>query len=319
MLYWNPQRHYRFFSSDEREFLVDEMSPLNFPKWMKRLNVLLNIAAPLFLYFVLKLPWKEMAIAFIAFDVLLHVFEQVVFITLPWAVSKIPLVPFVQWQYNGVSRYLSRVEDRLDTYRKINCADCHRCISSTRCTSCTPPKQLTQKRDRLTATQEQLKVRLDKLIAKQNGAPQTKPTPTPVVQKAPEVPQSTTLASYFQNLSTECSKIISTHRFDFLISVRKNADALASILKNKPEGETEIAGTLCYRLDNLVKLLNTLSAESDEVRSVYFEDAKAVSNALAEEMQQAISAINKLIPGVDTNTPEILLTKTKMTKEINNV
>ena len=116
----------------------------------------------------------------------------------------------------------------------------------------------------------------------------------------------------------ECNKIISTHRFDFLIAVRKNADSLASILNNKPEGEIEIPGTMCYRLDNLIKLLHTLSAESDDVRKVYFEDAKMASNALADEMQQTISAINKLVPGVDTNTPQMLLNKITLTKETNH-
>ena len=319
MLYWNQKRHYRLLSADERALYITEMSPAFFKKWMKRLNLLLNIAAPLVLYFYLKLPLREIAFAFIAFDILLNVFEQVVFITIPWAVSKIPAVAIKQWQYNGISRHLSKVEDRIDVLRKQHCESCtdapYRWSS---CTRCKTMSDFCTKRDRLAESQKAAKENLDLLISKRDGSPVQKPVQqsTPVIE-APK--QDTSLVGYFQSLSTECNKIISTHRFDFLISVRKNADALASILKNKPEGETEISGTMCYRLDNLIKLLHTLSAESDEVRQVYFEDAKTVSNALADEMQQTISTINKLVPGVDTNTPQMLLNKITLTKETNHV
>lgn len=321
MIYWNQKRHYRLLSASEREFYLAEMSPLYMRKLMKWINLALNIAAPLILYFHFHLPLKELAFAFIAFDICLNVFEQIVFITLPWLVSIIPLIPIKQWQYNGISHNLSKIDDRIDVLRKKHCESCD--DASFRwetCTRCSSMKALCQKQRALAESKQAAKENLDKLLSKRDGT-----TPKPVVTTAqpiavPEQPKSeNTLVAYFQKLSFECNKIISTHRFDFLISVRKNADALSSILKSKPEGETEIPGTLCYRLDNLVKLLHNLSAESDEVRTVYFEDAKAASNALAEEMQQIISAINKMVPGVDMNTPEILLNKTKMTKENNHV
>lgn len=319
MIYWNQKRHYRLLSAEDRALYMEEMSPLYFRKWMKRLNLLLNIAAPLYLYFYLHLPWKELAFAFIAFDIALNVFEQVVFITLPWAVSKIPLVPIAQWQYNGISRNLSRVNDRIDFLRKKHCEDCNDTLMSYHhCTKCSTMLTLTRKSKSLQESQQAALERLNKLKAQRDGAP-AKPAVTPAVAPVQPVSHDSSLVGYFQKLSVECNKIISTHRFDFLIAVRKNADSLASILKSKPEGEAEIPGTLCYRLDNLVKLLTNISAESDEVRTVYFEDAKSVSNALAEEMQQIISNINKLIPGVDTNTPEMLLAKTKLTKENTNV
>lgn len=319
MIYWNQKRHYRLLSAEDRALYMEEMSPLYFRKWMKRLNLLLNIAAPLYLYFYLHLPWKELAFAFIAFDIALNVFEQVVFITLPWAVSKIPLVPIAQWQYNGISRNLSRVNDRIDFLRKKHCEDCNDTLMSYHhCTKCSTMLTLTRKSKSLQESQQAALERLNKLKAQRDGAP-AKPAVTPAVAPVQPVSHDSSLVAYFQNLSMECNKLISTHRFDFLIAVRKSADVLASILKSKPEGEAEIPGTLCYRLDNLVKLLYNLSAESDEVRNVYFEDAKAVSNTLNEEMQQIISAINKLVPGVDMNTPEMLLTKTKLTKETSHV
>jgi hypothetical protein len=164
-----------------------------------------------------------------------------------------------------------------------------------------------------------VKERLDRLKAKRGGTAQPKPQIVQPAIAAAEQSRNNSLVTYFQKLSNECNALIGTHRFDFMIAVRKSADSLASVLKNKPEGETEVAGTLCYRLDNLVKLLHTLSTESDEVRHTYFEDAKNAANTLQEEMQQTISAINKLVPGVDANTPAMLLAKINLQKEKNNV
>ncbi|MBQ8806399.1 MAG: hypothetical protein IJZ68_08100 [Bacteroidaceae bacterium] len=321
MLYWNQKRHYRLLSSEDRDLYIAEMSPMFFRKWMKRLNLLLNIATPLFLYFYLKLPLREIAFAFIAFDVILNVFEQVVFITLPWMVSKIPLVAIAQWQYNGISKNHSRINDRIDFLRKKHCENCDDAIGRrTQCTRCNTIRDMTHKCNSIAESMQTAETRLNELKAKRDGTSVTKPQVQTVTSVVPvEKPRDNSLIAYFQKLSNECNKLISTHRFDFLISVRKSADSMASVLKNKPEGEAEISGTLCYRLDNLIKLLYNLSAESDEVRNVYFEDAKNAANTLQEEMQQTISAINKLVPGVDTNTPAMLLAKINLEKEKNHV
>lgn len=179
-------------------------------------------------------------------------------------------------------------------------------------------KRLVRQQDTLEDSCAAALERVNKLQSKTTQSTASS-TPAAPATPTPTVPIDNSLAVYFQNLSTECNRIISTHRFDFLISIRKSTDSIASILKNKPEGEIEISGTLCYRLDNLIKLLKTLSAESDEVRQVYFEDAKSATNELNEELQRTISAINKLVPGVDTNTPAMLLTKIKLEKETTNV
>ena len=212
------------------------------------------------------------------------------------------------------------MDDRIDFLRKKHCEDCDDAptvFKASTCTRCKTIHDLTQKYNKLVDSRNAAKENLDRLLAKHNGT--TTPKPVAVAPAIEQPKHDSSLVGYFQQLSTECNRIISTHRFDFLISVRKNADSLASILKNKPEGEIEIPGTLCYRLDNLIKLLHTLSAEADDIRQVYFEDAKTASNALADEMQQTIAAINKLVPGVDTNTPQMLLNKITLTKETNHV
>lgn len=320
MLYWNQNRHHRLLSAEDRDLYIYEMSPMFFRKWMKRINLLLNIATPLFLYLYLKLPLHEIALASIAFDIVLNVFEQVVFITIPWMVAQIPLVAVAQWQYNGIKRNHSRINDRLDFLRKKHCDGCDDAIGQHfNCTRCDTIRDIVNKRNRIAESMQAAKERLDKLKAKRGGTAQPKPQIVQPAIPAAEQSRDNSLVTYFQKLSNECNALIGTHRFDFMIAVRKSADSLASVLKNKPEGETEVAGTLCYRLDNLVKLLHTLSTESDEVRQTYFEDAKNAANTLQEEMQQTISAINKLVPGVDANTPAMLLAKINLQKENNNV
>lgn len=323
MIYWNQKRHYRLLSSEDRDLYIEEMSPMYFRKWMKRINLVLNIVTPLFLYFHLHLPLRELAFAFIAFDIVLNVFEQIVFITLPWAISKIPLIPIAQLQCRGITRNLSKTEDRIDFLRKKHCETCDNTVRGYKitCTRCKTMQALVRKRDRLADSQHAAKDKLDKLTAKHNKVTQKVSTsasvPLPVTSEQPKYDGS--LIAYFQKISEECNQLISTHKFDFLIAVRKSTESIASILKNKPEGEIEISGTLCYRLENLLKLLRCLHAESDDVRNVYSEDAKTASNTINEELQQTISNIQKLVPGVDTNTPEMLLAKAKLAKENENV
>ena len=321
LIYWNQKRHYRLLSSKDRDLYMEEMSPMYFRKWMKRVNLVLNIITPLLLYFYIHLPLRELAFAFIAFDILLNVFEQIVFITLPWAVSKVPLIPIAQWQYRGISRNLSKTEDRIDFLRKKHCETCDGSVRGYKitCTRCKTMQALVRKKDRLTESQRAAKDRLDILITKRDGTISKAVKTTTTTPAKPEPPSDNTLATYFHNISAECNKLIDTHRFDFLIAVRKSTESLTSILKNKPEGETEIPGTLCYRLENLLKLLHCLHAESDDARSVYLEDAKAAASTINEELQQTIMKIQKLLPGVDTNTPEMLLAKTKLAKENDNV
>lgn len=284
-----------------------------FCKWFQRINFMLNIVTPLFLYFYLHLSWIEMAIAFIAFDITLNIFEQITFITLPWAVSKIPLIPIAQWQYNGISKKVRKLNDKMDFRRKKYCKECDEYTFETKhCYNCSRIRALAEKHSCLVNSQRAAKENLDKLLGKRRNKPTQQDTAIAIVENTK---QDTSLITYFKNISTECNQLINTHRFDFLISVRKSADSIASILKSKPEGEAEIPGTLCYRMDNLIKLLKNLSTETDEVRNVYMEDAKTASNAINEEMQQIISSINKLVPGIDMNTPEMLLAKTKLAKE----
>lgn len=322
MIYWNPKRHYRLLSSTDRDLYIEEMSPIYFKKWMKRINLILNIITPLFLHFYLQLPLRELAFAFIAFDIMLNTFEQVIFITLPWVISKIPSITIAQWQYNGFSHHVSQAEDRIDFLRKKHCEKCDRasrwCKIS--CTRCKDMSLLVRQKDRLTESQNAAKARLNVLKTQRDNIrkPTTQPTNVTTTQP-PSLPVDNTLAAYFQRINTECTQLISTHKFDFLIAIRKSTEALAAILQTKPEGEAEVPITLCYRLTNLVKLVQCLLSESDEVRSTYFDDAKTASNRINEELQAVILNIQKLVPGVNTNTPEILLAKTQLAKENDDV
>lgn len=318
MLYWNQKRYHRFLSTSDRAIYIEEMTSPSFCKLMRWVNLTFNIAVPLYLYFIYKLSWLHLAIAFIVFDIALLLCEQLLFITLPWAVAHIPVLSIAKWQHAGIQKRLSRTRERIEFLRKKHCQDCSDSYIGWRsCTRCKTMKHLTRQQD---ALQESCNAAAERVLTLQNKASRsvTQPVIQPITQ-APPAPLDTSMVTYFQHVSAECNRIISTHRFDFLIAVRKSTESIASILKNKPEGEAEIAGTLCYRLENLIKLLNNLSTESDEVRMTYFEDAKTAANELNEELQRTISSINQLVPGVNTNTPAMLLAKIKLEKETTNV
>lgn len=321
MIYWNPKRHYRLLSPTDRQLYIEEMSPIYWQKWTKRINLMLNVITPLFLYFYLNLPLRELAFAFIAFDVILNVLEQVIFITLPWAMSKIPSLAIAQWQYNGFTHHVSQAEDRIDFLRKKHCEKCDNAVRGYKisCTRCKDMQRLVRQKDRLTESQKNAKERLDTLKTQRDNICQpTTPLPN-LAEQTQSLMFDNTIATYFRNINAECTQLINTHKFDFLIAIRKSTEALVTILQAKPEGEAEVSMTLCYRLTNLVKLLQCLLAESDEVRSAYFDAAKTASNSINEELQAVILNIQKLVPGVNTNTPEMLLAKTQLAKENNDV
>ena len=270
----------------------------NCVKWFETLSFWLNVAVPLVMYFTIGLNLITFGIVFIAMDVILNLFEQLFFITLPYLLSKTKNISVIQRRINSIKKKKEKVEKRISFLRDKHCKNCERVCSWNRedCTRCDTMEKLCDKKDALermirreekyieTLNIKPSKVKENKKIEKQQNKP------AKIVEEKKVVENN----DYFANVANQLNDWINKERYDFLIPLRKSANSISQILKTKPNGKKIIPTSLSAKLDTILILLNTVSdLENDEKRK-YIEEIKDVSKKLNEEIQLLVLKLNKV-------------------------
>lgn len=298
MLVWNRDKQHYFLSPSDRKRYIYSMQLGNCVKWFETLSFWLNVAVPLIMYFTIGLNLITFGIVFIAMDVILNLFEQLFFITLPYLLSKTKNISVIQRRINSIKKKKEKVEKRISFLRDKHCKNCERVYSWNRedCTRCDTMEKLCDKKDALermirreekyieTLNIKPSKVKENKKIEKQQNKP------AKIVEEKKVVENN----DYFANVANQLNDWINKERYDFLIPLRKSANSISQILKTKPNGKKIIPTSLSAKLDTILILLNTVSdLENDEKRK-YIEEIKDVSKKLNEEIQLLVLKLNKV-------------------------
>ena len=298
MLVWNRDKQHYFLSPSDRKRYIYSMQLGNCVKWFETLSFWLNVAVPLIMYFTIGLNLITFGIVFIAMDVILNLFEQLFFITLPYLLSKTKNISVIQRRINSIKKKKEKVEKRISFLRDKHCKNCERVCSWNRedCTRCDTMEKLCDKKDALermirreekyieTLNIKPSKVKENKKIEKQQNKP------AKIVEEKKVVENN----DYFANVANQLNDWINKGRYDFLIPLRKSVNSISQILKTKPNGKKIIPTSLSAKLDTILILLNTVSdLENDEKRK-YIEEIKDVSKKLNEEIQLLVLKLNKV-------------------------
>ena len=298
MLVWNRDKQHYFLSPSDRKRYIYSMQLGNCVKWFETLSFWLNVAVPLVMYFTIGLNLITFGIVFIAMDVILNLFEQLFFITLPYLLSKTKNISVIQRRINSIKKKKEKVEKRISFLRDKHCKNCERVCSWNRedCTRCDTMEKLCDKKDALermirreekyieTLNIKPSKVKENKKIEKQQNKP------AKIVEEKKVVENN----DYFANVANQLNDWINKGRYDFLIPLRKSVNSISQILKTKPNGKKIIPTSLSAKLDTILILLNTVSdLENDEKRK-YIEEIKDVSKKLNEEIQLLVLKLNKV-------------------------
>lgn len=313
MLYWNPKRCYRLFTSEERAVIITEMAPLYLPKLLRFCNTILNILLPLYLYVQLQFSWLELAIAFIALDITLICFEQFVLITIPWTISKIPLRFIAKLNHNSLKRRLYRAKDKLDLYHKTRYINRSEPLSSSE--RCLETKQLKDYINTLEDLVEATGARVRAFDEKE----------TPVFVKSTATHEETitttqidkNLPQHFKNVSERFGVLVNEHRFTFLLPLCKSCDSMAQILSANPAGERSVSGALCQKLDTIIKISELISLQSADERAKHIATVQRAARILNDELHRCVISASKASP--ELQPIEELLAQLSTEKEMSNV
>ena len=247
MLVWNRDKQHYFLSPSDRKRYIYSMQLGNCVKWFETLSFWLNVAVPLVMYFTIGLNLITFGIVFIAMDVILNLFEQLFFITLPYLLSKTKNISVIQRRINSIKKKKEKVEKRISFLRDKHCKNCERVCSWNRedCTRCDTMEKLCDKKDileRMIRREEKYietlnikpsKVKENKKIEKQQNKP------AKIVEK--KVVENN---DYFANVANQLNDWINKGRYDFLIPLRKSVNSISQILKTKPNGKKIIPTSL---------------------------------------------------------------------------
>lgn len=298
MLVWNRDKQHYFLSPSDRKRYIYSMQLGNCVKWLGMFSFWLNVSIPLIMYFTIGLNLITFGIVFIAMDIILNLFEQLFFITLPYLLSKTKNISVIQRRINSIKKKKEKVEKRISFLRDKHCKNCERVYSWNRedCTRCDTMEKLCDKKDALermirreekyieTLNIKPSKVKENKKIEKQQNKP------AKIVEEKKVVENN----DYFANVANQLNDWINKERYDFLIPLRKSVNSISQILKTKPNGKKIIPTSLSTKLDTILILLNTVSdLENDEKRK-YIEEIKDVSKKLNEEIQLLVLKLNKV-------------------------
>lgn len=298
MLVWNRDKQHYFLSPSDRKRYIYNMQLGNCVKWFGTISFWLNVAVPLIMYFTIGLNLITFGIAFIAMDVILNLFEQLFFITLPYLLSKTKNISVIQKRINAIKRKKERVEKRISFLRDKHCKDCSRVCSWNRedCTRCDTMEKLCDKRETLARMIRGEEKYLETLNekpkkTKENKKPEKTQNKTAKVIEEKKVTETN---DYFSNVANQLNDWINKERYDFLIPLRKSTNSISQILKSKPIANKILPVSITSKLDTVLILLNTVQDLGTEEKQKYIEEIKDVSRKLNDDIQLLVLKLNKV-------------------------
>lgn len=318
MIVWNRKKVHRLLSASDRERYIHAMSTNGSEKVINWISILLNIAVPVTLYFCLGFNLILFGAVFIAMDIVLNIFEQIAFITIPYWKSKTQNVDKLNRRVKKVEKEKERVKKKIVFLRDKYCEDCNRVHSWNRsdCTKCETMSRLCDRKSELEdAINRELNYikTIDKKENK-NKKSEKQSANNKITQEICET-NIEKGKDFFASVAERLNKYINEYRFDFLIALRKSANSLSEILKGKPSGKDLIPLSVYNKLERIpIVLSEIIKLEKDEQRQ-YLDELKTISSELSDKIQLTISSINKSATTDPMSEIEKMMNELKDNKE----
>lgn len=321
MIVWNRERNHYFMSPKDRRRYIFQMSTAKEYKVLNIFSTLINIAVPTFLYFYFGLNLILFGICFVCMDVVLNLFEQLVFITIPYLKSKSKNEEYLNKRIKALEKGKNKVDKKISYLRHKYCDDCERVYSWNRsdCTRCDEMSDLVDKKEELRTIikkeQDYIKkiqkdkkdVKTTKSVKQENNKAKSQNLPVQSEEKKHN--------DYFILIAEKLNDYINNERYDFLISLRKSVNSISQVLNTKPNGKDIVPTSLYTRLDKIIMVLKEITELDKSERGKYLDEIKEISKSMSDEIQLTISQINK-IGTTDVKTDiESLIKDLKIYKE----
>lgn len=304
MIFWKRDKTYHLMSANERRiYLLDSLSSGEY-SFLEFLSVLLNAIAALTLYYFFGFNLIVFGIGFIICDIVFNIFDQLIFITIPYRLSLTKDKGKLKRRLDKMTKQLEKTKSKIKTFRELHCNDCTETISTwtsinknapgyvranrCNCCKCEDMDRLFDKKQRLQAIIKAEERYIEQLEEER--------TVKKSVQEEKTETQTTTDGGekYFADISSKFSKLIEKEKLYFLIGLRKNTKTLSQILKNKPALECTIPVAIYSKLDDILETSYKISKLNQTERRQQSEEIKKVVNPLIKETQMLISQINRV-------------------------
>ena len=281
----------------------------NLSKWINACSVIINIAVPVLLYYFYGLNLLVFCLCFILMDLFLILFEQLFFITVPFFLSKIKNIKFINYRINRMKQKKAKVEDKIEFLRRKNCKNCDNTWHYESCTKCEEIRLLLKRSNSLTDKIRQEEKNLCTLNKKQKSESEKKEPKESQKEKRPSE-ASTVIGEkkdYFAEVSTILSRSINEEHLDCLIPLRKSANSMSQVLKGKPNGKSIIPVSMYVKIDNTIVLVDKIVALPKETRVLYLDELKEISKRISDDIQLIIVKINKCEKEEQQNEINVLI------------
>ena len=151
MIVWDRRNRHRFLSPDDRKNVLSCIGSQPLVNTLTTFSVLLNIAVPTFLYFCFGFNLILFGIVFIGMDIILNLFEQFFFITIPYLKSKTKNISVVERRISRLERKRAKIETHFQNFKDKHCDDCSRSYvwDHYDCNRCSEMEDILEKREKI--------------------------------------------------------------------------------------------------------------------------------------------------------------------------
>jgi hypothetical protein len=287
MIFWNRKDVYFLMSAEEREEYIYNSVSLKMFRFLNFLSFLLNVFIVLVLYYFVGFNLIALGIGFIISDILLNVFDQILFITIPYLTTCTKSTTKLNRRLHKIEKHKGKTEHQITILRTKECKKCNFAYEANNCYRCKHIEHLQAKIKRLNEIIEIEKQYISELQNKTEVKILTKEKKNSI-----GIEQNTEKENYFTYITERFSELIGKENLNFLIGLKKNTKSLSQILNNKPELETEIPLTIYSKLDDMLTISYNYIKLKPEEQKEQLEDIKKFTDLLIKETLSIILKIN---------------------------
>lgn len=329
MIVWNRQNKHRFWSPDDRKTILLNAGCNTLVKLLNAISILLNIAVPVLLWYFFGFNLIAFGIVFVVMDIVLNLFEQIFFITIPCLKSKTKSIRVVEKRIAKLIKRRDDIQRKIETFKDENCENCSRNYvwDHYECTRCSAMDEMITKKDKLKDFIE----REERYLRQLKNKKQEKSTPEKVDKTVKEKVRNNTKetvvatgntqkqnSDVLEEIVSALNMYINDYRYDFLIGLRKSLNSVSSVLNSKPNGIIMIPIDYWKKLDILMKALPAVVKMEGDEKTEYLDVIKNVSKEMGDNMQLYISDINKMSNAEGNMNIEELMKRLKEMEENTN-
>ena len=124
MIFWDRSETYYLMSANDRAgYLYNIVSRKAF-RFLNFLSFILNLVAVLVLYYFVGFNLIALGMGFIIFDIVLNILDQVIFVTIPYLVSRGKSIKRLNRRLKRIEKAKQRTEHKIAVLRARYCKHC---------------------------------------------------------------------------------------------------------------------------------------------------------------------------------------------------